>query len=287
MYDQLFVKKRRRRKAAALIALFSSIGITGLVIISFLGRSVGTFTVSLNNSAVKLALCEEKNSTNYSSYLRVNNAARYVETDFKEIQEKCSLDKLDDESIKYNFGEFDEIVVDEATGKTKTNKCLQFFKYTYYVKNVGTKTATYTMQIKIDDRTRADDDTGRGLDDTLRVMVFDNDSNSDKHNYLVYAKKPAVNNFTIDNKEVPQEFISNPDWRDTNQETEEYRLAEHFKDGKTVAEYVVSGFSPQDMKRYTIVVWLDGNDPQSESEKLPPKGATLKLGVDIAAHENA
>ena len=52
MYDNVLVRKRRRRKVAAFVALFSSIGITSLVIISFLGRSVGTFTVSLNNSTV-------------------------------------------------------------------------------------------------------------------------------------------------------------------------------------------------------------------------------------------
>lgn len=285
MYDQLFVRKRRRRRIAALIALFSSIGITGLVIISFLGRSVGTFTVSLNNSDVKLALCEKVDSTNYSSYLRVNNTAKYVETDFMGIQKDHSLESLDNENTPYNCGEFDQTYVDESDGKVKVGKCLEFFKYTFYVKNVGSKNAAYNLKINIDDRTRSNDDTERGLDDTLRVMVFENNPNEDTHNYLVYAKKAYENNINLENKEVAQEFISNPDW-DKRKETEEYRLAEVFKDNKTVAEYTVSNFDSQEMKRYTVVIWLDGNDPQSKPDTEYPEGATLKLGVDIAAHEN-
>ena len=79
MYDLLFVRRRRRRKVAALVALFSSIGVTSLVIISFLGRSVGTFTVALSNSEVNLSLSETQNTNKNSTFLRVNENAKYVE----------------------------------------------------------------------------------------------------------------------------------------------------------------------------------------------------------------
>lgn len=296
MYDLLFVKKRRRRRIAALIALFSSIGVTGLVIISFLGRSVGTFTVSLNNSAVKLALCEKKDSTDYSSYLRVNNTAKYIENEFDTVNKKFTskylakdflVETLDNEGTAYNCAEFDQTYIDESDGKLKVGKCLEFFKYTFYVKNVGTKTAAYDLTINIDNRTRADDDSGRGLDDTLRVMVFENDPNTDNHDYLVYAKKTVENNFDIEGKKTDKEFISYlPDMDEKRQESAEHPLAETFLNSSTVAEYKTVGFASQQMMRYTIVIWLDGNDPQSDPEYEYPEGATLKLGVDIAAHEN-
>ena len=108
---------------------------------------------------------------------------------------------------------------------------------------------------------------------------------TDARNIQKYAQKAYENNINLDNKEVEQEFISNPDW-DTRKETEEYRLAEVFKDNKTVAEYSVSNFNSLAIKRYTIVIWLDGNDPQSKPDTEYPEGATLKLGVDIAAYEN-
>ena len=283
MYDLLFVRKRRRRKVAALVALFSSIGVTSLVIISFLGRSVGTFTVSLNNSEVNLALCEKKDSNKNSTFLRVNPNNKYIEHSFDFFRD--SLATLDNEDTPYNVGENEYTYYDPTEEKIKTGIVLEYFKYTFYVKNIGSKTASYNMKISIDDRTRSDDDTGRGLDDTLRVMVFENKPNSDEHNYHVYAKKAAENNYDINGNPTDRELIVSHDGND--HETEEYPLAENFKDGKTVAEYNVTNFIKHDMLRYTIVVWLEGGDPQSKPDEDYPEGATLKLGVDIAAHENA
>lgn len=283
MYDLLFVRKRRRRRIAALVALFSSIGVTSLVIISFLGRSVGTFTVSINNSSVRLGLIEKENSTNYSSFLRVNDSSKFIEHSFDFF--KNELDIIDNEETKYDYGSFETTYVDESDGKIKTGKCMEYFKYTFYVKNTGSKTAAYNLKINIDDRTRADDNTGRSLDDTLRVMVFENDPTSGKHDYLVYAKKAAENNVDINGNVTDREFISSYD-QSSNRETEKYPLAEKFLDGNTIAEYEVENFIKNEIKRYTIVIWLEGNDPQSKPDTEYPEGATLKLGVDITAHEN-
>jgi hypothetical protein len=286
MYDNLLVRKRRRRKIAGFVALFSSLGITSLVIISFLGRSVGTFTVSLNNSQVNLALTEKKNSTNYSTYLRISENAKYIENTYFDLVKK-GLDTLDDETTPYTAGEYDYTYLDEKTGEYKTAKGLEYFKYTFYVKNIGNKSASYTMKINIDDRTRADDFSGRSLDDTLRLMVFENDPDSGKHDYRVFAKKAAENNIDLDGNSTDREFIAHPDPTHAVQETEEYRLADKFLDGSTIAEYKVEGFNKNDIKRYTIVIWLEGYDPQSKPAEEYPEGATLKLGVDIAAYEKA
>ncbi|MBO6262174.1 MAG: hypothetical protein J6N95_06170 [Bacilli bacterium] len=284
MYDKLLVRKRRRRRIAELVTIISSFGIASLVIISFLGRSVGTFTVSLNNSEVNLALIEKENSTAYSTYLRINESAKFIEHSYDFF--KYKLDVLDDEETPYTYGEFEHTYLDKTTGQIKTGTCLEFLKYTFYVKNVGSKTASYDMKINIDDRTRSDDNTGRSLDDTLRVMVFENEPDSGEHNYLVYAKKAAENNIDKDGNKTDREFISDFD-PSSNRETDKYPLAERFLDGNTIAQYNVSNFIKNEMRRYTIVIWLEGADPQSKPDIDYPEGATLKLGVDISAHENA
>ena len=285
MYDLLLVKKRRRRKVAAFVALFSSLGITSLVIISFLGRSVGTFTVSLKNSEVNLALVETKDSNKYSTYLRINDSTPYIEHSFDFFRDE--LDLLDNEETSYEkIGKNEYTYLDGKTNKIVKGTAIEFFKYTFYVKNVGAKTASYDIKITIDDRTRADDDSGRGLDDTLRVMVFENEADSDEHNYRVFAKSAKVNNYDINGKEVDQELIVS--YKGNNQASEEYPLAENFKTGSnTIIEYKNTNFVRNDMMRYTIVIWLEGGDPQSQPDDEPPQGATLRLGVDIAAHENA
>ena len=282
MYDLHYVKKRRRRKIAALVALFSSIAVTFFIVTSFLGRTLGTFTVSLVNSEVNLALCETKDSNKNSTYLRVNANSRYVEHSYEDF--KGVLDTLDDENAPKTLGEYSIPYYENGVMKTETG--LEFFHYTFYVKNIGNKIATYEMKINISDRTRAKDASGRSLDDTLRVMVFENDPDSGKHDYLIYAKKSLINNYDIDGKETDREFIYTDD-KLPNRETENYRLVDkNFKDIDTVAEYKVANFSRNDIKRYTIVFWLEGGDPQSDPEQEYPEGATLKLGVDISAYEN-
>ena len=52
MYNSEFVKKKKRRKVVAVITGISSITVAALVIISFLGKYVGTFTVKLESGSV-------------------------------------------------------------------------------------------------------------------------------------------------------------------------------------------------------------------------------------------
>lgn len=288
MYDLLLVKKRRRRRIAAFVALFSSIGITSLVIISFLGRSVGTFTVSLKNSEVSLALVNQKDSKDYSTYLRVSDSTPYIEYSYDFFRH--DLAEIDDEKNTYeDIGREEGGYLDPETNKWVEGTVVDFFKYTFYVKNVGTKTASYDMKISIDDRTKADDNSGRGLDDTLRVMVFENDADSEEHNYRVFAKSAKVNNYDIHGYETDRELVVQPPKQyDQDREREDYPLAENFKTGSnTIIEYKNTNFVRNDMMRYTIVIWLEGGDPQSQPDEEPPQGATLRLGVDIVAHENA
>ena len=290
MYDLLLVKKRRRRRIAAFVALFSSIGITSLVIISFLGRSVGTFTVSLKNSEVSLALVNQKDSKDYSTYLRVNDSTPYIEYSYDFFRH--DLAEIDDEKNTYeDIGREEGGYLDPVTNKLVEGTVVDFFKYTFYVKNVGTKTASYDMKISIDDRTKADDNSGRGLDDTLRVMVFENDADSEEHNYRVFAKSASRKNLDIDGHDTDCELITLPPDEMKNltyRATEEYPLAEKFiKGSNTIIEYNNTNFIRNEMMRYTIVIWLEGGDPQSQPDEEPPQGATLRLGVDIAAHENA
>ena len=283
MYDLQYVKKRRRRKIAALVAAFSSIGVTFFIVTSFLGRTLGTFTVSLNNSEVNLALSETKNSNKNSTYLRVNANSKYVENSYEDF--KGVLDTLDDETVPSTIGEYQIHYYENGEKKTETG--LEFFKYTFYVKNIGNKVATYEMKINISDRTRAQDESGRSLDDTLRVMVFANDGNSDNHDYVIYGKKSLSNNYDIDGGITDREFIYTDDDL-PNRETATYRLVDkNFKSIDLIDEYKVTNFAKNDIMRYTIVFWLEGGDPQSNPDEDYPEGATLKLGVDISAYENA
>ena len=286
MYDLLFVRRRRRRKIAALVSAFSAIGVTSLVIISFLGRTVGTFTVTVQNTSVRLALSEEKSFKNSTSYLRIDELpSNYYLISYNSLTSNAEV--LDNENYDYLHG--------AALDSNQAVKGMYYLKYTFYVKNVGNTPAEYTININLDDCTKPDDGTNRTLDEILRIMVFENkvSDNVDTHDYEVYAKDAVESDgaykFDKEGNQTYQEFISERPIKTSNNalvEDDEHPLAKSFLSfGKTVIKKTTSNFSKGDMMRYTLVYWLEGEDPQAAYNETinEPKGATIKMSVDISA----
>ena len=86
MVDQVFVKKRRRKKIAAIVTAVCTGVIIILMLVAFLGYHVGSFTVKLRQSNVKLMLTQDTlsatdgktemegaNTDNGSTYLMVSS----------------------------------------------------------------------------------------------------------------------------------------------------------------------------------------------------------------------
>ena len=282
MYDLQYVRKRRRRRIAAFVALFASIGVTSLVITSFLGRRVGSFTVSLQNSSVQLALSEKESYENPTSYLRIDKIpSEYYEYSYDWF-ERTGFEHVDDENNNYLFG-----LSSDGTG-------MYYLKYTFYVKNVGNTTAKYKMSINLEDSSQSEN--GKTLDDTLRIMVFENNpAVADSHEHEVYAKNLADYRYKVYDKagnRTYQAFVSstpNPDAEGNVYEDDDHPLATSFLvgKGKTVIEKTVPNFKKNDVMRYTVVYWLEGEasfpEFDEEGNAIEPKGAKIKLSIDINA----
>ena len=272
MYEKYYVKKRKRKRAAAIIIFIGTVGCTALGIVAFLGRFVGTFTVSLNNGNVNLALSLTSSFEKKESLLRIDHLAEFEEIEYATLPPSSELDNE----------EFDYLSGARYDGDTLVG--LDYFKYTFYLKNVGSKVARYDFKLKIVESTMSDDGTNRYLDDTIRVMLYENEGLSNDHNYVVYAKEAAEYNYLADGTRTRREFVT--EYPLNNKEDENHPLAETFVSSAIVCEHSVSNFDVNEMKRYTVVTWLEGYDPQSDDEFPAPKGAKLKLGVEINAYEN-
>ena len=288
MYDYVLVRRRRRRKIAALVSLICSIGVTALIIVSFLGQYTGTFTVSLTNSSVRLSLSETQSFANPTSYLRIDKLNLFEESTYVNVIDE----DLDDENKAYDCGQH-EIKIKQKDGSFTTKQVLSFFKYTFYVGNLGSKAAQYDMKVQLLECNASTDGTNRTLDDTLRVMIYENDiddnNNSGVHNVDVYAKESVGTNFDINGDVTKREFISTPPNRyatGPQTEDEDHPLAISFENPKIIHTYSRDRFFASQIRRYTIVSWLEGEDRDSVSSKGNPVGATLKLGVEITAYEN-
>jgi hypothetical protein len=262
MYELEYVRKRKRRIRAAIIGGVSTIVVSSLCIIAFLGRFVGTFTVSLEANDVNISL-SEKESGSRSSFLRVNSLKPFQEYTYSRFDSKYGDDLIDSEETSYTLG------ANYSVSANNTIVSYKFFKYTFYVINTGSVEIMYDFTLNILDNVKSAD--GRSLLDTLRVTIYENGVKS------VYGKRDSV-----------PHGDDNDDYRppiSANEGEAEFTgyVDATFTSSDTVTSFKGKDLSINEAKRYTIVTWLEGF--RSDPDKGAPIGATIKLGVEINAYE--
>ena len=265
MYELEYVRKRKRRKFIALGAGVSTTVITSMAIISFLGRFVGTFTVSLETRNVELTLSEKADLSNQSSYLRVNSIAPFQEFTYSDFS------IYGDEVIDSDKSSIDLGGNQDANGDVES---LNFFKYTFFVGNIGGKPAQYDLSLNVVEDVVSSDN--RSLLDTVRVMVYED---GEKEVYAKGQTKPH----TDENGNASYASPISVDKDEANDLHPFMGYAKEFVSSDVVAAFSSVGIDVGQVKRYTIVTWLEGF--RSSSDQLAPKGATIKLGVEINAYE--
>ena len=115
-----------------------------------------------------------------------------------------------------------------------------YLAYTFYLENKGSDTINYWYEIFIDD-------VIKNVDDAIRVMVFRNDDKK------IYAKP---NKTTGEAENGTEKFYSS-------------------------SEVLVEGrqeFKPGDIDKFTIVIFLEGDDPDCLDNLI---GGEMKMHMDI------
>ena len=126
------------------------------------------------------------------------------------------------------------------TDKTGGHNGDNYIAYTFYVINAGKEKVNYWYEIDIDD-------TIKNVDEAIRIMIY---RNGEK---VIYAKKSKATN-----KAEPgtTQFVSS-----------EIAVLEQRKN-----------FKPNSKDRYTVVVWIEGDDPECNNDLL---GGEIKLHMDF------
>ena len=275
MFETRFVKRRIRRLAIAIGAGVSATGIGVFSIVAFLGRFVGTFTVSLDTANVSLALSDSSSFQKPESFLRVETLPPYSETTYRDLPSGLELDN--EESDYLMGGNLD------PQGNIQN---ISFFKYTFFLKNVGTVAARYDLKVKILENEASTDSHPRYLDDTLRVQLYDNDALSNEHEATVYAKRRAIPYSDRNTGEVIWNSPISVQEKDASATNPFQGYAEQFESSDVICTITEPFFARNAVKRYTLVTWLEGFDESSDWTLPAPEGAKLKLGVEIKAYEN-
>lgn len=126
------------------------------------------------------------------------------------------------------------------TEKTGGHNGDNYIAYTFYVINSGKEKVNYWYEIDIDD-------TIKNVDEAIRIMIYRNGERT------VYAKKSKD---TGQAESGTKKFISS-----------EIAVLEQRKN-----------FKPSSKDRYTVVVWIEGDDPECKNDLL---GGEIKLHMDF------
>lgn len=126
--------------------------------------------------------------------------------------------------------------IDEIDGSHNRSNGQEFLAYTFYVKNAGDIDVSYKAQILIDS-------VALDVDEAMRVMVFRNGEPT------IYAKPK---------KGTTDQFEENKN----NAGVVQYTVDENFVSNTKVMENEIDLFKVNDVDKYTVVVWLEGWDPE-------------------------
>ena len=121
-----------------------------------------------------------------------------------------------------------------------------YIAYTFYLINSGKDTITYEGEMSIENVTNS-------LDEAIRVAVFVNGEET------IYGKTKSDG--TGIESDCDKEFDSSTVVMKTKHE----------------------GFKPNSKDKFTVIVWLEGNDPDCTDALI---GGTLKLGMDFKIVES-
>lgn len=271
-----YAHKRKRKTIVAFILLASQFMIVVFVIISFLGSSVGRYTVSLEPNRAALTLAIDNSFTDQTTLLRAT-----------------SLDSARAESVDFLP---DHDVLDNATGQGSHNGNIfdldgnilysNYFAYTFYIKNLGNTSIDYQVNMALlQDKNIIDG--AMPIEDYVRIRLYQNMESTSEvtHNYRSFAKTTNYIIFDTDNNRINGECIGNalktPPYTCSASKPENSARAEEFVTSSEITTYDYLQFLPGEVIRYTIVIWLEGDDP--DCTFLPPTGASMEFGMNISA----
>ena len=168
-----------------------------------------------------------------------NNVIIYEKPDYKVYRPRLVAEAL--ETIDNISGNWIPASVDSENDPNTegSHNGKNYIAYSFYIENMGEDTITYYMYYFIDD-------VIKNLDDVIRVRVYYDGTPT------TYAKKAET---------------GKPEEDTTSFEEKKYAFMQKVED-----------FKPTDKHHYTIVIWIEGDDPQCTDNII---GGELKSHIEF------
>lgn len=144
-----------------------------------------------------------------------------------------------------------------------------YVAYTFYLKHIGYDTIDYTYSLSIEHATK-------GIEEAVWVMLYHNGEQQ------IFAKESKAGGEESQSSgfEFPfYEEARKPEQYEFDENTGIYTLrAERFASSKVIAMAERKNFEPQDVDKFTVVIWLEGEDPECIDNIL---GGSIELGMQF------
>lgn len=144
-----------------------------------------------------------------------------------------------------------------------------YVAYTFYVKNIGYDPITYTYTLSIQRSTK-------GIDEATWVLLYHNG----QQQILAKKSRSGGSESQSSNYEFPfKEDARNAEQYSYNEETGIYTLtARQFASSKVVAMAEREELQPQEYDKFTVVIWLEGEDPECVNDIL---GGSIEMMMKL------
>lgn len=267
-------KQLFRKRVSKIIAITGSI-ILLVMALSYYGQHTGSFVISMKNADRKagLALVDTDDFADTKARITATPLSNAIDTEYEAIP----FSTLDETVGSHNY-------------KDPSSQYDKYFAYTFYLLNQGEETVDYIASFTIDNVTR-------NLDSILRICIIEGnvDAYAETRTETVYAKaredeghegepEPIVGS----TGETPLKNLGYhlPEGSENNLDVlSSLGLTTPFASDNKVFQTTNHDFKVGQMKKYTVVMWLDGWDAQS-SNKLLNGALKLSLQFTLIGRDN-
>lgn len=277
---ETYVKRKKRRKTALAIFLTGLAGCTILGIIAFIGPVSGNFTIEMGEGKAALQMSANQSFDDPSTYLKA--------TGLSDAQ-TITADMIDVASEDKNglSGAHNRTYYSEDSDSTST----AYSAYTFYIRNTSNVAVNYSVNIAIDNYKNPSNESSSLLD-IMRVRLFENDITSDTQESIVYGRASntpyQLNGTLVDSDPIGycKPYLKDDNGNDcpnpnkaTNVENRGY--CTNFISNTEVCSKTHQGLSIGGVVRYTVLMWLEGNDPDCLGQQPKNCSVTLSMHFNI------
>ncbi|MFA6801227.1 MAG: hypothetical protein WCR19_03865 [Acholeplasmataceae bacterium] len=169
---------------------------------------------------------------------------------FEETSSRLMTEPIDGaQDITYNWLQVSQV---EATDGNYIDPDIDYMAYTFYLQNSGLETVNVTYSIRITEVTK-------DLDSAIRVMIIEDGVQT------IYQKMDEADEFGV----MPEYQVVLPD-------------SLYFLDDYTVTRNIINRFTPQSIKKFSIIMWIEGEDPDTTDEIA---GGSIKMQMSFSIDE--